>query len=272
MKITGKAKAVAGAVALSAAFMGGIALAPMLVAPAAAQLLGGNAGQVAVTGPSGDQVVTKFGPGVDLFSAAAQYIGITTDQLRTELGSDKSLADVAVAHGKTRDGLIQALKTAEEQNIDQRIGDLVDHKGFPKPFGPGGPGGRGLTLRGEPLTAASTYLGISTTDLETKLRAGQTLAQIANATAGKSSDGLIQAVVQDETAKIDQAVKDGKLTADQATKIKAGITDRVTNMVNGTFPRGGPGSHVQTGPGGDGFHFGFGPRPAAPSPSTSSNP
>src|SRR5207245_1660467 len=50
------------------------------------------------------------GPGAksSVFAAAASYIGITEAQLRTELGTDKSLADVAIAHGKTRDGLAAA--------------------------------------------------------------------------------------------------------------------------------------------------------------------
>ena len=46
-------------------------------------------------------------------STAATYIGVTEDALRTELGTGKSLADVAIAHGKTRDGLIAALVAAQ---------------------------------------------------------------------------------------------------------------------------------------------------------------
>src|SRR5512141_1848266 len=40
---------------------------------------------------------------------AAGYIGITEAQLRTELENGKSLAQVAKAHGKSVDGLIDAL-------------------------------------------------------------------------------------------------------------------------------------------------------------------
>src|SRR5439155_325430 len=123
------------------------------------------------------------GPGDkgSVFTAAATYIGITEAQLRTELGTDKSLADVAVAHGKTRDGLIQALVAAQQQSI----ATLVDQKGIgARPAGPGigrRPGGPRVT--GDPLAAAATYLGTTTADLDAKIRAGQTLAQIANATS-----------------------------------------------------------------------------------------
>src|SRR5207302_8749609 len=131
------------------------------------------------------------GPGDkgSVFTAAATYIGITEAQLRTELGTDKSLADVAVAHGKTRDGLIQALVAAQQQSI----ATLVDQKGIgARPAGPGvgrAPGGPRVT--GDPLAAAATYLGTTSADLDTKIRAGQTLAQIANATSGKNRDGRV---------------------------------------------------------------------------------
>src|SRR5438309_2747213 len=170
----------------------------------------------------------------DYFSAAATYIGITVDQLRTELGTDKSLADVAVAHGKTRDGLIQALVAAQQQSI----ATLVDQKGIgARPAGPGigrGPGGPRVT--GDPLAAAATYLGTTTADLDTKIRAGQTLAQIANATSGKNRDGLVAAIVADSTAKIDAAQKAGTITADQATQLKSNLSTRLAQLVDTTGP------------------------------------
>jgi hypothetical protein len=59
------------------------------------------------------------GPGGDL-NAAAQAIGITADQLRTELPG-KSLAQVAQAHGKTANDVATALKTAANQRIDAAV-------------------------------------------------------------------------------------------------------------------------------------------------------
>jgi hypothetical protein len=230
MKITKAWIPLTGA-ALALAFLGGIALAPALVSSAAAQI----AGPLNVVGEN-------RGPGgADLFKAAADFIGITVDQLRTEMGTDKSMADVAVAHGKTRDALIAALTTAQAT----KIAELVDQKGFPQPpFGPGGPGfghRAEVFIRANVLETASTYLGISTTDLQTKLRSGQTLADIAAATSGKTKDGLVAAIVAAETAQIDKAVTDGKLTADQAATLKAGLTERVTQMVEHKGPMGAPG-------------------------------
>ncbi|MDQ2911633.1 MAG: hypothetical protein M3T56_00050 [Chloroflexota bacterium] len=213
---------------------------------AAAAFLPGGSAPAAVTQVWDQTVGQMFNHGLgtkgSYFTAAATYIGITEAQLRTELGTDKSLADVAVAHGTTRDGLIAALAAAQQQEI----ATLVDQKGIgarPNPAngaGPGfgrGPGGKNVT--GDPEAAAAAYLGTTEADLETKLHAGQTLAQIANATPGKNRDGLVNALVADATAKIDAAQKAGTITADQATQLKANLSTRMAREVDRT--ESGPG-------------------------------
>ena len=53
--------------------------------------------------------------------SAAAYIGITEAQLRTELESGKNLAQVAKAHGKSVDGLIDALVAAAKNKLDDAV-------------------------------------------------------------------------------------------------------------------------------------------------------
>jgi hypothetical protein len=53
--------------------------------------------------------------------SAAGYIGITETQLRTELESGKSLAQIATAHGKSVDGLIDALVAAAKNKLDDAV-------------------------------------------------------------------------------------------------------------------------------------------------------
>ena len=214
---------------------------------AAAALLPGGSAPAAISQVWDQTVGQMFGHGFgnkgSYFAAAATYIGITEAELRTELGTDKSLADVAVAHGKTRDGLIAALTAAQQQDIAA----LVDQKGVgarPNPangFGPGPGFGRGPgdKVTGDSLAAAATYLGTTEADLQTKIRAGQTLAQIANATAGKSRDGLLNALVADATAKIDAAQTAGTITADQATQLKTNLSTRLAQLVDATHPMPG---------------------------------
>lgn len=212
---TGIALTLSGGVAATA-------LAPNAGTPPIASTVSGAPAGVAERGPHGG----------DLLSAAATYIGITPDALRTHLRAGASLADVAVAQGKTRDGLVAALNAAAAT----QIATLVDQKGMP--------GGRGERPehgdrgeRGAPLTAAATYLGLSVADLQAKLAAGQTPAAVAAATTGKSRDGLIAAIVADGKAKIDAAQAAGTLTATQATEELAELTDHATKFVDST---GGP--------------------------------
>ena len=100
------------------------------------------------------------------------------------------------------------------------------------------------------LSAAATYLGIGTDALKTDLQSGKTLAQVADATSGKSAAGLIQALVAHEQGELDAAVSAGKLTAAQEQTLVASLQQRFTDLVNGTRPSfPGPGY---------GFGHGFG--------------
>ncbi|MFM6841987.1 MAG: hypothetical protein ACKOVI_06200 [Candidatus Planktophila sp.] len=92
---------------------------------------------------------------------------------------------------------------------------------------------------GDHLTVIASTLGLDTTTVLTRLKAGETLATIA----GTKKDALITALVADETKEIDAAVAAGKLTAAQATTLKANLTAHVTDMVNATAPAGGMKGH-----------------------------
>ncbi len=188
----------------------------------------GNSLAAVVSGQS-TNTQNNGGARTDYLSAAATYIGITTDQLRTELGTDKSLADVAVAHGKTRDGLIQALVASDQTSIST----FVDQKGVGAQHGPGDRG-----VIGDQLSVAATYLGTTTADLRTKIQAGQTLSQIAAATSGKSRDGLVAALTADAKVKIAAAQTAGTITADQATQLTNDLATKITNFVDTNRPEG----------------------------------
>ena len=223
MKFT-PAKVLITAGALALGLSGGVAMASYVPDV-------GNVVAAVMTG-SGMAASNNGGAHTDFMSAAAAYIGITTDQLRTELGTDKSLADVALAHGKTRDGLIQALVAASQTSITT----LVDQKGVGAQREPGGPAERGVI--GDQLSAAATYLGTTTDDLRTKMQAGQTLAQIAAATSGKSRDGLVAALTTDAKAKIAAAQTAGTITAAQATEETNELATEIPNFVDSTRPQG----------------------------------
>jgi polyhydroxyalkanoate synthesis regulator phasin len=68
----------------------------------------------------GHDLMKPFLAGVD---AAAAYLGITEAQLREELEGGKTLAEVAKAHGKSADGLVQALYDSQKKQLDEAVAD-----------------------------------------------------------------------------------------------------------------------------------------------------
>ena len=219
----------------------------MLIASGVTLLLTGGVAAAALAPGAADAVIAQLPGDIAIFAShgpfgspnilatAATYIGITEADLRTELQSGKTLAQIAVAHGKTRDGLIAALSA----EATKQITTAVDQPGTN--FGPGGrgPGGPRVMITND-LAAAAAYIGTTEADLRSKLQAGQTLTQIATA-AGKTRDGLIAAMVADGNKRIDAAVAAGTITAAQAAEKKAALTAHVTAEVDQTHPAGGPG-------------------------------
>jgi len=159
-------------------------------------------------------------------ATAADYLGLSQARLRGELRSGKSLAQIANAtDGKSAAGLIVALETTEKQklaaataSLPGRITAAVDR--------PRGAGARSGTLR-----AAAGYLGVGAPQLRTEERAGKTLAQIADSTSGKSSAGLVDALVAVRRAAIDAAVKARTITRAQADKLVSSLVERMTARV-----------------------------------------
>ncbi len=133
-----------------------------------------ESGDFPLVGPPGfghrDGGPHAFMHGLD---AAASYLGLTEDQLHTQLESGKTLAQVAKAHGKSVDGLEAAmvkdattkldaavkagrLTSAQEQQIltdlKRHVDDLVNGK-LPD-RGPGRPGFGFRDDQGSPPSAA----------------------------------------------------------------------------------------------------------------------
>jgi hypothetical protein len=130
----------------------------------------------------------------------------------------------------TKGTITQAQSDAIVKALDEaRAADMAN--------GPKGRKGAVGPDRAATLTLISKTLGIDEATIKSRLAAGETLAAIA----GSKKDALIAALVADETKRIDAAVTAGKLTADQATKLKANLTAHVTEEVNSTRPMGGKG-------------------------------
>ena len=194
--------------------------------------------------------------GINL-EVAATTLGITTDELRTQLEAGKSLAQVAEAEGVEKQTLIDALVKAGEAKLDEakadlpdRIAEMVDATHTPGEMG--GHEGRGPGGRGPGLESAAKALGVSEDDLKTALQDGKTIAEVAK-DKGVDKQTVIDALVADAKAKTAEAVTDGKLTQEQADERLADVTDKITTMVDEGMPKGGPrGGHDGPPPADDG--------------------
>lgn len=80
----------------------------------------------------------------------------------------------------------------------------------------------------------SSTIGLDATTIKNRLAAGESLATIA----GVKKDALITALVSLESTRIDADVLAGKLTAAQATTLKASLTAHVTEHVNAVGGKG----------------------------------
>lgn len=111
----------------------------------------------------------------------------------------------------------------------------------------------------------SKTIGVETATIRTRLAAGESLGLIA----GAKKPELISVLVADHVKRIDAAVIAGKITAAEATTLKAGVTAHVTAEVDRVGGKRGQGlggkGHGGKGHGGKGMG-GVGAAPTTPAP------
>jgi hypothetical protein len=86
--------------------------------------------------------------------------------------------------------------------------------------------------------AVAEALGITEDELREAVQGGATIAEVAEAN-GVEVQTVIDALVADATAHLDEEVAEGDLTEEQATERKAELEERITAMVNRERPEGG---------------------------------
>jgi DNA-binding CsgD family transcriptional regulator len=205
-------------------------------------------------------------------AGVANALGMTEAELRTELLADKSIADVAREKNIDLNEVIAALTATFKAHLDEevasgehtqaeadaklaqfttRITTMVNTAGLPKHGGNGGhgPQGRGGHGPRKFVTAQlATTLNLTEAELQTQLRSGKTIKQIAEA---QSVDiAVVKATLTaDFKAHLDEEVASGEHTQAEADAKLAQFTTRLDDMVNGVRPSGGRGGHGPEGRG-----------------------
>jgi len=152
------------------------------------------------------------------------------------LGDIKTRLDQAVTNGKMTQAEADAAYAKAQQKLPElmshapdpaKVQERIDHRQALR-------AAAGKSL----LTTAASSIGIDVKDLMTELRDGQTIAQVATA-HGKDPQTVINDVVAAADAKVDQAVTNGKLSAERAATIKSNLAERIAKLVNEGRPNKG---------------------------------
>lgn len=94
--------------------------------------------------------------------------------------------------------------------------------------------------RGERAEELGAILGTTAEDLIADLRAGTSVADLAEA-AGVDIDVIIDQIEAQQTANIDQAVTDGRIDQARADEKLETLRDQITARINGERPESRPG-------------------------------
>jgi hypothetical protein len=247
----------------------------------------GTSGTSGATGPTGAEPPGwhfrgsfrfRLGADKDVLDAAAKALNLTTEQLLQKLSDGKTtIADIAKQENVDVQTVINDMEAVANQDIQNLVNNpLPAPPKFPELPNLGG-GGLGFAF-GFPgvrdaLDPIAKALGITTEELQTDLRNGQSVADIAKAKNIPLST-VVSAVMTEVQNRLDQLVKDKKLSQDQADRLEARLKDRITDALSNSLPkglgglgfgfrfRGGPGHPGHAGPDG-----GWPGPPGMPTPS-----
>ena len=180
-------------------------------------------------------------------------LNLDAEALQEELKAGKTLAEIAEAQGVDTQDVIDLLVEQQTEKLAEKVeaGDLTQEQADemsanlaerveqqvnnPQPFGHFGIGrGFGHFANSEELLS---LLNLDAEALQEQLKAGKTLAEVAEA-QGVDTQDVIDLLVKEQTAKLAEAVETGKLTQEQADEMSANLAERVEQQVNNPQPVG----------------------------------
>jgi ribosomal protein S20 len=140
------------------------------------------------------------------------------------LAEIKSDLDTAVANGKITQAQADAAYAKAQEKLPEFMSRVPDPAKHPRLHAIIG------AVKGELETVAKS-IGIPVKDLASALKGGQTIAQVATE-HGKDPNQVIADMTTAANTRIDEAVTDGKLTPDQAAKLKTRASTAIARLVN----------------------------------------
>ena len=190
----------------------------------------------------------KRDKGQHLIGAVIESLGLEKADIATGTRNGSTLGEIAESNGITTEDLISTITsimtekldeavnegkiTADEaltkaSNIQERAEQMVNKPLNQKPGKNHDDKGKGRHLIG----AVIESLGLEKADIATGTRNGSTLGEIAESN-GITTEDLISTITSIMTEKLDEAVNEGKITADEALTKASNIQERAEQMVN----------------------------------------
>lgn len=216
-------------------------------------MFGDNFGPDFGMGPGGGRggMMGRWGgPDNGLISVAAKKLGLTSQELLTELQAGKTIADVAKEKNVAVETIVEAVlapqagwlkgmvdseQLTQEQadaqlallkaNVTRQISEarpLVGRWGGPE---------------NSLLSVAAEKLALSSQELLTELQAGKTMADVAKE-KDVAVETIVEAVLAPRTEQLKQAVTAGQLTQEQADARLALIKANLTQRMSEAWPQG----------------------------------
>lgn len=172
----------------------------------------------------------------DFLAGVAERLGVGVDELKEAIAAEaRERVDAAVAEGRLSEK--QAARIRERIESGGPPFGLGAHPGRDRFDGaPGerrsyGHRGKGHgALKHAAVEAAGDYLEMESHELFRALREGKGLADLAEE-KGKSADGLAAAVLEAVQAKLDAAVAEGRLTEDEATRLRERAEEAIARLL-----------------------------------------
>ena len=190
----------------------------------------------------------KRDKGQHLIGAVIESLGLEKADIATGTRNGSTLGEIAESNGITTEDLISTITsimteklneavnegkiTADEaltkaSNIQERAEQMVNKPLNQKPGKNHDDKGKGRHLIG----AVIESLGLEKADIATGTRNGSTLGEIAESN-GITTEDLISTITSIMTEKLNEAVNEGKITADEALTKASNIQERAEQMVN----------------------------------------
>jgi polyhydroxyalkanoate synthesis regulator phasin len=194
----------------------------------------------------------------DFLGESAKYLGVVQKDLVAKLPGT-SLGKIADGtQNKSKGGLVTALSVAANDDITKALADkkitddqakklrdglaaeintFVDRSWPTKPaIAPRAVVPNVKAFLGDMLQTARDYLGaVTLQDVTTAMRSGKSLGDVAT-DKGKSRDGLVLALTTAANTRIDKAVADKQLTAEQAATFKTKVAAEIATFVDRKTP------------------------------------